>query len=326
MCLSHSTKFYNPYGQKKTNDISYEQFIKFLNRYKNALSVSLIGNGEPLLNKDFFKMIAYSSNKMNMKVCSSSNGILVKKFTNEIIESNLLHLNISINGHNSSEFHRLTGNSPELFEIICNNVKYLIQQKKQRNAKLKVAATFILDQLNFKYLKEMITLADNLGVDEIVFFQFLPVDIKGYTAKERCLYLDNMEVVPVFDQINTFPKKIRKKVTLPPLLERDMKNNKFCCTPFFNISINGKENIGGCCCQLLNFENNGSFSDKNAWNNEHFNDLRRRFLYSNSPLFEPCTWCYNNSRDNRNRNFFRYNLISIINDILSCLRSDKDME
>jgi len=53
MCLTHSKKFSNPFGQKPTRDMDFELFKQILNRYKNALTVNLIGNGEPLLHKDF---------------------------------------------------------------------------------------------------------------------------------------------------------------------------------------------------------------------------------------------------------------------------------
>ena len=89
MCLTHSRKFNNPFGQKPCKDVDFELFKQILNRYKNALSLNLIGNGDPLLDKDLFRMIEYASNVMKMDVSSSSNGILVGKYIEEIINSPL---------------------------------------------------------------------------------------------------------------------------------------------------------------------------------------------------------------------------------------------
>ena len=55
MCLTHSKKFDNPYGQQPCKDMDFELFKEIVDRYKSALAVNLIGNGEPLFNKDLFK-------------------------------------------------------------------------------------------------------------------------------------------------------------------------------------------------------------------------------------------------------------------------------
>jgi len=262
MCLTHSKKFSNPFGQKPTRDMDFELFKQILNRYKNALTVNLIGNGEPLLHKDFFRMIEYASTVMKMNVCSSSNGILVEKYIEEILTSPLKHLNISINGHNSQEFNRMTGMPPELFINICEGIAELTRQKKAKCSKLRIAATIILDQQNYRSLKDMVCFAQNLGVDEVAFFNFLPVPKEGFTAKERCLFSDDQEVLETFAKVSTRYSRTGIEVMLPPLLDRQMNNNKFCSTPFYNLSIDGNGNIGGCSCQLLNLSENGRFDER----------------------------------------------------------------
>lgn len=299
MCLTHSTKFSNPFGQKPCKDVDFELFKQILDRYKNAQSVNLIGNGDPLLHKDLFKMIEYASNVMKMEVYSGSNGILVGKYIEEIIDSPLKQFDISLNGHNSKEFNRMTGMPPKLFDIICNNTVELVKRKKARRSKLKIVVSIILDQENYKHLNDMIYFADSLGVDEIVFFQFLPVPEKGFTAEERCLFLDDSDVLEVFDQVNSLASRIRRKVILPLLLDRVMDTNKHCSVPFYNLSVDGDENVGGCCCQILDLSPSGKFSDENVWNNAYFQEMRKRFIDPKFPLLEPCKRCYNNSSRKR---------------------------
>lgn len=296
MCLTHSTKFENPFGQKPTKDMAFELFKQVLSRYKNAQSVNLIGNGEPLFHKDLFKMIEYASTVMKMNVVSSSNGILVGKYIEEIINSPLKHLNIDIIGHNSKEFNRMTGMPPEIFDKVCANISELVRQKRARRSKLEIGGCFILDRANYRYLKDMIYLADSLGVDKIAFFHFLASPAKGFTAEERCLFSDDSEVLETFAQVKSLPQGIRKKVILPPLLDREMDSNKYCSTPFFNLSVDGDGNVGGCSCQLLDLSRNGKFDEEDdPWNGPHFRELRRRFIDPEFPLLEPCKWCYNNS-------------------------------
>ncbi len=299
MCLTHSTKFENPYGQKPCKDIDFEHFKQVLDTYKNALAVNLIGNGEPLLNKDFFRMVEYASNEMKMYIFSSSNGIIVGEHIEEIINSSLDSFSISLNGHNSIDFNRMTGMHEKWFDVICENIVELVRYRDLKKSKLEILVSIILDKKNYKYLNEIIYFADHLGVDKILLFQFLSYPISGFTAEERCLFTDDSDVLEAFTQVNSIPSKIRKKVVLPPLLDRVMHNNKYCSVPFYNISVDGDLNVGSCSCQLLNLSGNGKFYDGDLWNNAHFREMRRRVMDPEFPLLEPCKRCYNNTNHSR---------------------------
>lgn len=300
MCLTHSTKFRNPFGQKPCKDMNFELFKQILDRYKNAMAVNLIGNGEPLFNEDLFRMIEYASNEMKMYTFSGSNGIILGEYIEEIINSPLYEFIISINGHNSIEFNWMTGMPKKLFDIICENTIELVRQRNSKKSKLKILVSIILDKENYKYLKDMIYFVENLGVDGVLFFQFLPSRVKGFTAEERCLYSDDPDVLKVFTQANSLPSRIRKKVVLPPLLDRVMDTNKHCSVPFYNLSVDGDGNVGCCCCQLLDLSENGEFYyEEDAWNNTHFKEMRKKFIYEDLSLLEPCRWCYNNTGRSR---------------------------
>jgi len=295
MCLTHSSKFRNVFGQKPANDIDFNFFKQIVHRYKNALSINLIGNGDPLLNKDLFRMIDYASSVMKMEVNSGSNGILVGNYIEEILESRLNQFDISLNGHNSSEFNRMTGMDQKKFDLICDNIAELTKQKKAKNSKVKIVASIILDQMNYAHIKDMVYFANDLNVDEIIFFQFLPVNESGFKAEDRCLFNDTSDILKVFSEINSLPEQILKKIRLPRLLDRVMNNNKYCPVWFYNLSIDGDGNAGGCCCQILDLSPSGKFSDIYVWNNPYFQSMRNRFIDPKASLLQPCTWCYNNS-------------------------------
>ncbi len=313
MCLTHSTKFSNSFGQKPTNDVDLGLFKHILDRYRNAIGVRLIGNGEPLLNKDLFDMIEYAASTRKMDVSSGSNGILLGKYIEQILNSKLKYFDISINGHNPKEFNRMTGMSKDYFEKICSNTIALVKKRNALNSKLKIAVSIILDKVNYKYLIDMIYFADTLGVDNINFFHFLPVDEEGFTAEERCLFADDPDVLKAFSEVESLPKNIRDKVTLPPLLDQTMSSNKFCSVWFYNISVDGNENVGGCCCQILDLSKFGKLYEGDAWNNQCFQEMRKKFMYPERPLLKPCTWCYQNSSN-------VHNLILGKNFIISTLR------
>lgn len=298
MCLTHSTKFENPNGQRPCCDMDLALFKSVLKKYKNAIMVSLIGNGEPLFNKDLFKMIEYASKVMKMYTFSSSNGLIVGDYIDRIISSSLTGFTVSLNGHNSNEFNRMTGMRAQYFNTICNNIAELTRQRDINRSELEISVSVVLDKDNHKYLTDIIYFIDELGADKMLFFQFLPTDMPGFTAEERCLFSDDMDVVESFKSAENLPKKIKEKVSLPPLLDRGM-NYKYCSVPFYNISVDGSGDMGCCSCQLLNFSGNGKFDDAAAWNNNHFKDMRRRFLDPEFPILQPCMHCYNNTGKTR---------------------------
>lgn len=294
MCLTHSTKKSNPFGQKPTKDMNFEMFKEILNKYNNALAVNLFGNGEPLLNKDLFKMIDYASNVMKMYTFSGSNGIILGDYISDVINSPLSHFVVSINGHNSKEFNRMTGMPIDYFDLICNNIRELVRQKNLKRSNVEIYVSIILDKTNYKYINDMIYFVETLEVNGVLFFQFLPSNTYGFTAEERCLFSDDTEILKIFKQAEDLLSSTKILVTLPPLLER-IVNGKFCSVPFYNLSVDGDGNIGGCCCQLLDLSDHGKFYDESAWNNEYFTNFRKRFIDHDLPLLDPCKNCYNNT-------------------------------
>lgn len=295
MCLTHSSKKANPFGQKPGRDMDFELFAQVLSRYENALAVNLFGNGEPLLNQDLFRMIEYASRVRNMHTFSGSNGVVVGEYAERIVCSSLTEFFISINGHNPEEFHRMTGMPAGLFEVIRANILDLVKRRNERKSDVWIVINIILDRSNYRCLEDMIRFAEGLGVDKVQFVPFLASPAPGFAAEERSLYSED-SVRQVFARAGSLRWKV--EVALPILLERAAAG-KYCLAPFYNLSVDGEGNVGCCSCQLLDFSGNGKLQEGDAWNNGHFREMRRRFLSPEAPLLEPCGWCFNNTRQAR---------------------------
>lgn len=298
MCITHTTKFKNPYGQQPSKDLDFEVFKQILKRYKNAMAVNLIGNGEALFHKDIFRMIEYATHVMKMYTYSGSNGIIVGEYIEKIVDSPLTGFTISINGHNAAEFHRMTGMPVKYFDIIRDNTVRLIKRRNEKKSKLQISASIILDRENYKHLKDMVRFLASLGVDKALFFHFLASPVPGFTVEERGLFSDDSDVVKTFAEVNSLRKKTRVKISLPPLLERAM-NGKYCSVPFYNITVDGEGRVGGCSCQILNLTGNTRFDEEDSWNSIELREFRRRFIDPEFPILEPCRWCYNNQGRSR---------------------------
>lgn len=106
---------------KQKQKISYDQFkliIEQIKDYTEGIYLHILG--EPLLHPDLFKMIEYAS--MFVKVSLTTNGHLLGKYLNQIINSNLYILNLSMQS--------LVNKSDAFIEEYFKNVLLLLENKK----------------------------------------------------------------------------------------------------------------------------------------------------------------------------------------------------
>jgi len=294
MCQTHSQKIpKNIYHHEGSRDIDFQTFKQFVDRFKNALSVSLIGTGEPMLNKDFFKMARYAAFEKRMSVITVSNGTIISSKIDEVLDCGLSNIEISLNGYDEDELHRMTGQQKKYFSIICNNVQELVRKRNEIKSGLVISLSFILDQQNYRNAFRMVELAEKLGVDEVSLHNFLPSPVEGFTAEKRCLYSDDKDVVETLIRLRQGGYKV--KLNLPTLLDKNRKE-KYCVSYFRLIRVDGEGNVGGCAGQLLNLSGNGKFYDKDVWNNSHFQERRKIFLDADIPELPPCRDCCHNNR------------------------------
>ena len=295
MCPTHSKRVPRdyPHIQKNVKDIEFEMFKDIIDRFKNATTVSIIGSGEPLLNKDFFKIVNYAAGK-RMIVKTVSNGTTIENNIDNLLNSKLGGITISINGHDSKEFARMTGMDEAIYFKIYEGVKKLIEEKRRRNSALKIKSSFIIDRYNYKSIPAMINLAMGLGVDHIFLCNFLPCPYEGLRAEERVLMADDDAISEIKKVIESYPVERKKKITFPMLVARNL--NKNCCEAHFSqIRFDGDGNVSSCSMMLLNMSNQGHYKEKYVWNNSFFRNMRRRFLSGDQKFIpDPCRVCPDN--------------------------------
>ncbi len=288
MCPTHSGKIPENYlhRHRPSQDASVELLRFVLDRYPRTVRLSLIGTGEPLLNACLFDMISEAT-KRRMVVNTISNGLILDNFVKDIVGSGLDRISVSLNGHTSQEFHRMTGNAKESHSKIVSNIEALVHGKRRNKTAIRIEVSFIVDKCNFWYMADMIAFAEDLGVDEVVFLHIQPAPYPGFFPEERCVCLDDAGVLDTFKGLMS--RKYRCDVTWPYLLKGADKERVVCRWPFSILQVDGDGNVGGCPMQVLNMHDNGKVYDDDPWNNEYYKDLRRRHLEGD--LFLPCKSC-----------------------------------
>lgn len=302
MCPTHSSVVPRdyPYTQKNVKDIEFGMFREIIDRFDKSLEVHIIGSGEPLLNKDFFKMADYAASK-KMIVKTFSNGTMIRKNIDNILNSKLDGITISINGHNSKEFNRMTGMDERIYSEIYEAVAALIEERNKRDSELMVKLSFIIDRYNYRFIPDMIDVSLKLDVDHAFFCNFLPSPYNGLSVPERVLMVDG----GVVDELNAIFKnysvKIRRKLTPPVLVDKKPDRNS-CNIHFSQIRFDGDGNVSSCSMMLLDMRGNGNYKEEGLWNNEFFRTMRRAFLSGDDKgIPSPCRACPDNKGVNIER-------------------------
>jgi len=268
------------------NDMSLETFVRIIDKFRHAYGLGLTG-GEPFLNKDIFNMIKYA-HKHKIRVEIPTNGTIIHDLIDRIIDSPLSLLNISLDAADSNEYRRMRGGSKKIFETVVENIRELVEKRNKSNSNLTLRVSFICTKENYQRIPEKVRLAEDLGVDIVLFDNLIPGGIPSFT-EDQCLYDDDYDVIEVIKSI----EKPRSKLTVygPTLYKRNIVERR-CRMPFINLSIDSEGDISTC-CMIPPHRNHGNiFYDKNVWNNLAYQRTRRILLDKSLPLPNFCKTCH----------------------------------
>ena len=292
MCINHSLNMpqNSPYLHEPCKDMTFSKFKSIVDRFKSAIFLDLIGSGEPFLNKDIFDMIDYGAKVRKMHVGTVSNGTILNDKIDQIINSTLHTISISLNGYNSHEYYKMSGASKQVFNTVLMNISELVEKRNDNHRDLEISMSCICTKKNYKYIPNMIELADELGVDVLDFQNLIPSEITGFT-KDQCLYENDVEVIEVISNVDV--PKSGLIVNMPKLLQ--LKPHRLCKWYFKGIRVDSEGNVGSCGKVIASNKLYGNYFDRDVWNNNHFSEMRQMFLDESIPLLDCCKTCTCNS-------------------------------
>jgi MoaA/NifB/PqqE/SkfB family radical SAM enzyme len=296
MCHTHSPQIPDGYAfnQEKVGAIGFDLFKQVVDKYDTPLTVDIIGGGEPLLNPDLFRIAEYCAVEKHMIPKTFSNGVVLDKYIDKLLDSHLAGLTISMNGHDAAEYHRLTDQGEATFEKIKRNVQKLVAARNARRSKFQVKLSFILDRQNAQHLPAMLDLARGLEADKVFLCNFLHTPFANGHADDRSIFVDHHEIIAGIQQaIAAQPAWFRRRVMPPPVLER-WPTKKRCDVHHTQLRVDANGDVNSCSMMLLKMKGHGHVMDENLWNNKFFTGMRRLFLDEKAPLPEPCRYCPSN--------------------------------
>jgi radical SAM protein with 4Fe4S-binding SPASM domain len=136
--------------------------------YKELIYLTFYFQGEPYLNPNFLDMVKYASDKKIYTSTSTNAHYLTPEQATKTVESKLDRLIISIDGttQETYEQYRIGGN----LQKVIDGTKNIIAAKKKLKSKTPhIVFQFLVVKPNEHQLNDVKQLADELGVDEVVF-------------------------------------------------------------------------------------------------------------------------------------------------------------
>ena len=255
----------------KQEHLTYENFVKIIDGFPSIKRLQLVGEGEPLLNKRFFDMVAYAKTR-GIWVSITTNGSM---FTPSVVEKlcdlGLDCLQISIDSSDPERFAetRVGGD----LEEIWNGIERLTTRRNERGLTrpiVLVRGTLLAETKDD--LAEIVREAKKRGVDGMSVFQSLnlkesyvaiyPEDKKRHTddaasvarsigvnrIRSELPFLAELEDIGAED-LAIWPNHLRQSCDLPSMYSQLAGDVTPCCqiktitSPAWNLAEHGVEAV-----------------------------------------------------------------------------------
>ncbi|WP_053956550.1 radical SAM/SPASM domain-containing protein [Inediibacterium massiliense] len=188
-------------NQRGDNELSLYEIKNIIDQFKKANTpVILLSGGEPLIRDDIFSIIEYIRNK-KIHVSLSTNGSLIDKETAFSLKKlGIGYVGISMDGtKDTNDFFRGTKGAFE------NSIKAIENCKR---AGQKVGLRFTLQKSNYKEVKDILRVMEDMDIQRICFYHLVPSG-RGKEIKDQML--SHEQTKEVVDTIYEYAKKVKGK-------------------------------------------------------------------------------------------------------------------
>jgi radical SAM protein with 4Fe4S-binding SPASM domain len=289
----------NPELNRSVRFMSAEQFEAILDKIPTLEKVSLVGIGEPLLNKDLMSMLRAAKSRA-IDVGFTTNGtIMPPRIVEEICEIDPNWLNISLDGATKATFEGIRHGAD--FDAILKNVERLMGAMDGA-ARTEVAVWFVGLNENIHELPDLVRLVDGLGIRSL-FVQ--SVHFWGHESwrernEPKSLLTQLERVTPFFEQARQ--EASSRGLSLEVCNLPDPQLGRQCQWPWRACYITAEGFITPCCIQgsdptVINFGNIFEQPFEDIWNSHAYQAFRRELKSPDIPkICEGCTSYYDTVR------------------------------
>jgi radical SAM protein with 4Fe4S-binding SPASM domain len=263
--------------------LTYECFRQIIDRFAPfAYEVNLYNWGEPLLNKDIFRMIEYAREKNLMPAMSSNLNTVRATDIENLARSSLEYLTVSLDGTTPDVYaHYRRGGK---LELVMDNLRKLVELRRTGGRKTPfIEWQFIVMKHNVHQLEDAKRLAREIGVDLLRFIPVgLPFEARDRAALRRDWYPDLGD-----------PSE-RQAGFQYQFLQTPARSA--CFYLYRSITINPDGRVSPCCIvygEKNDFGHSLAGSVDELWNNERYQSARALFATRGTPTVDTiCDRCH----------------------------------
>lgn len=289
MCsLSHGSPMYPNW--------TIEEVERFTPLIQYADAVNPTGAGEPLLVKDFFKMLAlFKSNASAVGFYTNATTLTAEKI-DRLIELQVNAVNISIDGATKETFERIRKHAT--FETVVGNARALVHRRKELGASFPhLQIAMVLMRSNMHELCDLVRLAADIGANGV--YTMFVSDLLRDEMPER----DPVRTNQVLHDAKALAKELGIHFFAPALLPEDTgqsgvatepvmpvvpKQGITCSHPWNQLVVWNDGDVSPCCRIRGKVDGQAFGNIKDAepaalWNSPGFVRLRERLSSGHPP-------------------------------------------
>jgi MoaA/NifB/PqqE/SkfB family radical SAM enzyme len=267
----------NPSNGRKKRHMALSEFKRAVDSMPHLKKISLVGAGEPLMNPEFFEMIAYAKSR-GILIGFATNGMLLNEMNSKkIFDSRVDWLNISIDSSDKMRYEAIRKGAK--FDLLTKNLERFIEMKDRASIP-EVSVWFVMMSENLEDLPDVIKFSKSIGVDKVS----VQLEHNWSNNKIKSRMVDRYSEV-FYARVKTVLKKavdvaVKSGVYFSFVNMPDPKSSRACKWPWKSCYITAEGFVTPCCLQgsdpnIINFGNIFVEDFSAIWNNSAYQNFRK---------------------------------------------------
>lgn len=270
--------------KRKKEMLSFEDFKKILDNLGDSIIHLRLWNwGEPLMNRELTEMIKYAKSKNIFVNTSTNSSFLTEDITEQLINSGLDQLIVSIDGASEQTYNKYRKNGN--FNQVINSLKKFSELKKKMKTKLpEIKLQFIVMNHNEHEINKIKEIAKEVGADTL-FLKTVGI-------------MDNNLKNEIYNYLPKNKNLRRYLITNKDITQKDLSNN-VCDYLWKEITVNVDGSVVPCCRDIHGnyvFGNIKNTKLSEIWNNNKIVNFRKQVL-NNKETINICKFCSGSNKE-----------------------------
>ena len=244
----------------------YRKFADGLKEFPEQVRIlHFTGLGESTLHPDLARMVRYAKEiGATQTVDIVTNGYLLEKVGNDLLDAGIDCIRISLQGLSSEEYFRMSGVHID-FEAFCDTITRLYKRRGHTRIYIKIMDVSLKDRSEDEFYSRFENISDQIAIEHL------------------CPFAESIDYNDTFDMAEFVYTMQGNRVP----------NAQVCPQPFYSMLVNPDGDIIPC-CTIERPVAVGNIADKSPveiWNSRAFTDFRRLQIQKHKNENPVCRTC-----------------------------------